>query len=154
MVPRRCFNPSDRDNPGEGRLVTTRSQIARSGSTVKKTVLSSCRKQLAPLFDEVFASGKALEEAVWSAVVEVGRQVLEAMLALACWRVVQPEFDAKPGARLRLDRDYTVSQTTTFGTVNVPLFAYREPSGKTKSPAKPKVFPLHPRCRSSELCLE
>jgi hypothetical protein len=106
------------------------------------------------LFDQVYDNGKEMEEAVWSAVVDVGRQLLEAMLALACWRVVEPAFAACPGARLRLDRDYTVTQTTTFGTVRVPLFAYREESGKTRSPAKRAVFPLHPRCRSSELCLE
>ena len=95
-----------------------------------------------------------MEEAVWSAVVEIGRQMLETMLALACWRVVQPKLQDCSGARLRLDDDYTLSQMTTFGTVKVPLFAYRKPSGKTVSPAKSIVFPLHPRCRSSELCLE
>ena len=44
--------------------MTAPSQIARLGSTVKKTVLSSCRQQLAPLFEQDFDSGKALEEAV------------------------------------------------------------------------------------------
>ena len=136
--------------------MTAPAQIARCTASVKKTVLTSCRRQLATLFDdrECSSNGRALEQAVWTVLVEVGRQVLEALLTLECWRVAKPEFDATPSARLRLDEDYTLSQMTTLGTVRVPLFAFRGPDGKTHAPARSAVFPHHPHCRSSELCLE
>ena len=134
--------------------MTTHSQIARSTDRVKKSVLSSCRKKLATVFDESPTSARHAERMVWEAVIEVGRELLESILSLMCWSASKPQFESNVGARLRLDKDYTLSPMTTFGVVRVPLFAFRAVDGKMHSPARKTVFPLYSNCRSSELCLE
>lgn len=148
------LNTNAWDNPGEGRLVTAHAQIARSTDRVKKSLLSSCRKKLATVFDEAPTSARQAELLVWDAVIEVGRELLESVLSLMCWSASKPQFERNAGARLRLDKDYTLSPMTTFGVVRVPLFAFRAADGKMHSPARKSVFPLYSKCRSSELCLE
>lgn len=97
-------------------------------------------------------TGRRLELAIWPIVLEIGRILLTAALGLACWRVMRRDSGGEP-VRLRMDADYTLSSSTTFGSISVPLFAWRE-GGTTRCPARAEVFPLHPRCRSSELLLE
>lgn len=96
--------------------------------------------------------GRELEVGVWPTVLEIGRVLLTAALTMACWRVMSRETGERP-VRLRMDADYTLASSTTLGRVHVPLFAWRE-GGKTVCPARSEVFPLHPKCRSSELLLE
>ena len=134
--------------------MTAHAQITRSTVQVKKTVLSSSRKRLAAVFDEVPTSAREAEKLIWDTVLAVGQELLEAVLSLMCWNVSKPQFERDVGARLRLDKDYTLSPMTTFGVVRVPLFAFRAANGKMHSPARKAVFPLYSKCRSSELCLE
>jgi len=134
--------------------VTTPAPITRSPSTVKAALVDTFRNALDRLFSDVPTGGRAIELAVWAVLLEVGRELLTALLTLACWEASEPAFTATPAARLRLDPDYQLSQSTTLGTVCVPLFAFRDSDGKTHAPARKAVFPLHPKCRSSELLLE
>lgn len=135
--------------------MTAHSQIARSKSSVKAHVLALVEARLDSLLEETEElTGRALETAVWKLLCAVGAEVLALVLALACWSATASENVVERGLRLRLDRDYWLTQMTTLGSVSVPLFAYRDEAGKVRCPARQKVFPLHPACRSSELCLE
>ncbi|PIE17412.1 MAG: hypothetical protein CSA65_08950 [Proteobacteria bacterium] len=135
--------------------MTALSQNARDTDSVK----AHLRERFAALLDDLVRdadglTGRGLEESVWEVLTELGRELLSAMLALACWSAARADGVEKRAVRLRLDRDYWLTQTTTLGVVSVPLFAYRDEDGRVQSPAKKAVFPLHPKYRSSELCLE
>lgn len=109
-------------------------------------------KRAAELLGCANLSGRDVEIAVWNALLETGRELLTAALSTACRRVTMAATGGRP-VRLRLDADYVVSQSTTLGEVKVPLFAFRD-GGLTRCPAREQVFPLLPKCRSSELLLE
>jgi len=96
--------------------------------------------------------GRSVEIAVWAVLIVTGRELLAAALTLACRRVMLAATGGRP-VQLRFDADYSLSQNTTLGTVKVPLFAFRE-DGRTRCPAREQVFPLHPKCCSSELLVE
>lgn len=131
--------------------MTAHTQITSVAERVKHEVLEILEKDVQQLLSGGL-NGRALELAVWPIVLEIGRLLLTAALGAACWRVMDRETAGEP-VQLRLDQDYTLSTSTTFGRVSVPLFAWRE--GKaTQCPARAEVFPLHPKCRSSELLLE
>jgi hypothetical protein len=100
------------------------------------------------MFEAQLGSNHAAESAVWSQLMlPVGRSVHE------CFDVTMRH--APPGTlRLRMERDYRVTQATTFGEVRVPLYAYRDADGKTHAPARSEVFPLPPHGRPSEISLE
>jgi len=135
--------------------VTALSQIARTKASVKAHILAVVEEQVDALLDTSDdLGGRTLEMAVWDVLCAIGRELLSAVLALACWSATAAANVVERGLRLRLDRDYWLTQMTTLGAVSVPLFAYRDESGKVRCPARTKVFPLHPACRSSELCLE
>jgi len=134
--------------------VTTLSQITRSPALIKQEVMSVVADALDSLLSQGPVSGRTAETAVWDLLLDVGRVTLAAVLGWACWSSTSRESASSPTARLRLDRDYWLTQTTTLGKICVPLFAYRDESGRTQVPARAEVFPLHPHCRSSELCLE
>jgi hypothetical protein len=117
---------------------------------------------LEPLFRaaEANASGRDLELGIWKLSLEFGRTVLMVLLALQARRATQKDILDRRLARsrvsLRFDKGCWNSLTTTFGPVCFPMFAYRENNGTsttTRTPAR-NLFPLHPYCRSSELCLQ
>lgn len=132
--------------------MTTQSQITAAASDVNTRLAELLQERVPELFARTDLSGRELEMAVWSVVLEVGRVLLTALLSVACWRVTERVTGGQP-VRMRLDRNYFLSRSTTFGTVTVPLFAYRD-GGRTLCPAREEVFPLHPKCRSSLLLLE
>jgi hypothetical protein len=132
--------------------VTTQTQITAAVERVNLRVSELIQKRLTALMSDEQLSARDREIGVWGMVLEIGRELLTALLTVACWRVTQRVTEGRP-VRLRLERDYCVSQSTTFGSVTVPLFAYRE-GGRTQAPAREQVFPLHPKCRSSALLLE
>lgn len=135
--------------------MTALSQIARQPDSVKHHLVDLFEEQLDRLLSCAQGLvGRALEVGVWELLTEFGRELLSSLLARACWSATAAELASQPGGRLRLDRDYWLTQTTTLGQVQVPLFAYRDEGGKVRAPARKAVFPLHPKCRSSELCLE
>lgn len=137
----------------EDRPVTAPAQIARCTDPVKAHLLELLEESLEDMLLDESSSPRGMEEAVWELLIRLGRELLTALLARACSRATaRATRGATP--RLRLDDDYTISHTTTLGVLRVPLFAYRDEGGRTHAPARDEVFPLHPRCRSSELCLE
>ena len=99
------------------------------------------------------ASPRELEEAVWAWLLVVGNLVLTTVLSRSCAEVTRRVTGGRP-VKIRRDADYILTQATTLGPVQVPLFAYRDDDGRTRVPARSEVFPLHPHCRSSELLLE
>jgi hypothetical protein len=132
--------------------VTAQPQITAAAADVNHRLIELLNERVPALLSRSDLAGRALEIAVWSLVSEFGREILAAALALACWRVTASETEGRD-VRLRLDDDYRLSQSTTFGQVKVPLFAFRD-GPKTRCPARARVFPLHPKCRSSELLVE
>ncbi len=126
------------------------SQVARRPDAVKVQLVERFKQAVDELFERAdeIGTGRRLELAVWALLLAVGRDLLTALLALACWRATRR---VAPNALIRFDRDYWHSQTTILGRVTVPLFAYRDGPGRTHAPARREVFPLHPGCRSSEL---
>lgn len=143
------------NTPEEFRPVTAQSQIARSKASVKSHIMALVEEKVDTLLDEAGDSnGRALELAVWEVLCVVGRELLSVLLAMACWAATAADRLVERGLRLRMDRDYWLTQMTTLGVIRVPLFAYRDEAGNVQCPSKKRVFPLHPACRSSELCLE
>jgi hypothetical protein len=135
------------------RPVTAPALIARCPDSVKSHLCAFFEDAVAELPLDDTLSAREIEEAVWRVLGSLGRQLLTTMLTMACWRATAKQTEGTT-PRLRLDDDYTLSHTTTLGIIQVPLFAYRDEHGRTQAPAKAEVFPLHPHCRSSELCLE
>ena len=135
--------------------MTAHAQIARNKASVKAHIMTVVEEQVEVLLAGAEnMSGRSLELAVWDLLCAVGRELLSALLAMACWSATASDGVQRRGLRLRLDRDYWLTQMTTLGAVHVPLFAYRDENGEVQCPAREQVFPLHPACRSSELCLE
>ena len=131
--------------------MTAQTQITSIADHVNSRVLEILEEAVPALLSGQLG-GRSLELAVWPIVLEIGALLLTAALGMACWRVMYRETSGEP-VRLRLDDDYTLTTSTTFGRVSVPLFAWRD-GGQTRAPAREEVFPLHPKCRSSELLLE
>ena len=127
-------------------------QITAPVADVNAHLAELLSERVAALMEEPPDSERGLEVAIWEVVIELGAALLTACLAVACWRVTERATGGRP-RRLRLDDDYTLSRSTTFGTVRVPLFAYRD-GPVTRCPSRKAVFPLHPKCRSSVLLLE
>ncbi len=146
------YHPNRRTTRQECRLVTAQTQITDAAADVNARLSAVLSERVVELLEREGSSERELEMAVWSVVLEIGRELLAACLTLACWRVTQ-RATAGRVVRLRLDEDYTLSRSTTFGAVDVLLFAYRE-GGATRCPARRAMFPMHPKCRSSALLLE
>ena len=130
---------------------------------VKLALLEETAELVAGVLDaaEAGRSARGLELDVWRAVVTLGRLLLTVAFALRCRRAMLDAMDAcdhdPDRARVRTDRDYQMTLTTTFGPVCFPVFAYRYPAvvgTTTHNGSREAVFPLAPKCRSSELCLE
>lgn len=144
--------------------MTTESVIPFRRDEVKTDVMAELSKGVDALLAAVDAgaSPRELEGSVWQLVLTVGRLLLTYALALACRRVTEQDLRRRGLSRrdvwLRMDEDYHVSLTTTLGPVRVPVFAYRDRSSGlgtvTRAPARKQLFPLYPRCRSSEACVE
>lgn len=143
--------------------MTTEIGLARDRDQVKTDFTDKVDRLLEVLVSraEQGASPRELEEAVWEVVLVLGRCLLSMALGTACRRSTEVDLESRglgpDKARLRLDRDYWATVTTTLGKVTFPLFAYRDSSGPlmvTRTPARAQVLPLWERCRSSDCCLE
>lgn len=131
--------------------MTAHAQIASVAEHVNQQIFEHLQVAVPKLLSSCLV-GAPLERSVWTIVLVIGRLLLGAAYGLACWRVMHRETEGRP-VQLRMDTDYQLTRATTFGPVTAPLFAYRD-GGMTCSPARAEVFPLHPKCRSSELLLE
>lgn len=133
--------------------MTASTPIACCPESVKSHLCGMFEEAVDKLLVDDTLSPRAMEEAVWNLLIQVGRELLASLLMMACWRITARETEGRR-VRLRLDNDYIISHSTTLGVLRVPLFAYRDEQQRTHTPARDALFPLHPRCRSSELCLE
>jgi hypothetical protein len=139
--------------------VTAPSLISRDAAVVKVALLDLFSAALDPLLALAWSGGLTAREAelrTWSALVPVGAALLTALFAALARRATDAALDrcgrSICDVKLRLDRDYWFTTTTTFGRVRVPWFAFVDRRG-VETPAR-AVFPLQARCRSSEVCLE
>lgn len=139
--------------------MTAPSLISRDAAIVKAALLELFSDAVDTLL--AAASSGALtprdaETRTWSLLVPVGAAVLTALLATLTRRATEAALEHRclgpNDVKMRLDREYWFTVTTTFGRVVVPWFAFVHQRG-VEVPAR-EVFPLQARCRSSELCLE
>lgn len=90
-----------------------------------------------------------------------GREALSAIWSEQCRQATQADIETRNldtnRVTLRSGPDYVWRVMSTLGPVRVMSFAYRDRSmgvgSVTRTPAR-SVFPLHRKCRSSELCLQ
>jgi hypothetical protein len=140
------------------------SLLAHGNEDVKRHVVAEFEERL----DEILglaingAAERDVEERLWAAQLSIARLAMSTILSLQCRRAAEADIAARglteDQVRWRNERDYWITLTTTFGPVRFFSFAYRDSSSGvttvTRTPARGEVFPLHERCRSSELCLE
>jgi len=125
-------------------------------------------KRLKAIVDEIVAAAengetiRLLEERTWKALLEIGQLLLAMALNIRCRKATEADIAerglTKQETKLRNEADYWYQLMTTFGPVRFFSYAYRDLStvvgAVTRVPAREKVVPLHPKTRSSELCLE
>ncbi|MCP4640795.1 MAG: transposase [bacterium] len=145
-------------------MTTAKSQFARPIGAVKQELLSAFGEAIDGLFAAAGngAPPRQLEEGWWELLLPAARQGLGYAFGFLCQQATEADIEARglssKDVKVRTDQDYWMTVTTTFGDVRFPSFAYRDASSGawvvTRTPARGAVFPLHARCRSSELCLE
>jgi hypothetical protein len=147
----------------EALLMTTNPLFARDSQAVKSELQTAFCTAIDDLFGlaESGAKPRAIEIELWKQMLQLGRLLMAVMLAMLCRRATERDLQrrglSQAQVTLRMDEDYWATQTTTFGAVRFPTFAYRDRSMGvvvTRTPARKEVLPLQSRCRSSELCLE
>lgn len=138
-------------------------------ASVKAHLVELIDELVPPLLAQATEEGvtaRSAESEVWRVVLELGRGLLVAMLSACCfartarevanrgWAMPNHEEPGDmPVVRVRRDRDYRAKLHTTFGRVEVPLWAVRAPQGATLNPGR-AFFPHYPRMRSSDLLVE
>ena len=107
------------------------------------------------------ASTAELERAVGKRLVLIGQRMVAFVFATAC-QAAMDDDQRKRGltheqVRLRTDKDGYITVSTTFGPITFPTFTYRDlssPLGSVIRHPSHRLFPYHPACRSTPLCLE
>lgn len=129
-------------------------------TSVKSELLHRCEGLLEHLLDTCSSDATKpgeVEVQVWKFAMSMGRAVLTALFAVLCARRTEEAVSrlglSPRDVRFRLDADYEGRLNTTFGRVAFPWYAFRDPAGRTHTPAR-SLFPNHPAIRSSELLLE
>ncbi len=110
----------------------------------------------------VDANDRLLEQSIWEHILETARLMMGVAMGLACCRVTEADIRVRglteDHVRLRNERAYWITMMTTFGPTPFFSFAYRDLSSGvmsvTRTPARERIFPLHRRCRSSQMLLE
>jgi hypothetical protein len=105
---------------------------------------------------------RELEERIWEHILDSAQLMMTTAMGLRCCHVSERDIQERglteDQVRLRNDDDYWMTMMTTFGPVTFYSFAYRDSSSGvasvTRTPARAEVFPLHRRCKSSQLLLE
>ena len=143
--------------------MTTNPLFARDTEVVKSELQAAFSTAVDELFQlaESGSAPRVLEIELWKRMLQLGRLLVAVMLVMLCRRATERDLQrrrlSQAQVSLRLDQDYWATQTTTFGPVSFPVFAYRDRSMGvvvTRTPAREEVLPLQSRCRSSELCLQ
>lgn len=145
-------------------MTTNKSLFARRTDSVKEELLTVFSEAIDALFSAAQdgASPRKLEILWWALLLPVARLALGYVFGTLCKQATEADLEARglstKHVKIRTDEDYWWTETTTFGEVRFPNFGYRDSSSEivtvTRVPARDAVFPLHARCRSSELCLE
>ncbi len=106
-------------------------------------------------FSADFAGQRVLESGVWSRLLQTGRVLLGQLLSLACLAQTarHPAF-LHERTPLRVDASYRTSLQSTLGPIVVFLCAFRDPAGKTLTPARGVVMPRRASVRATELLVE
>jgi len=110
----------------------------------------------------VDANDRLLEQGIWEHILETARLMMGVAMGLACCRVSEADIRKRglteDQVRLRNEKAYWITMMTTFGPTPFFSFAYRDLSigamSVTRTPARKRIFPLHHRCRSSQMLLE
>lgn len=139
--------------------MTAPSLISRDPAAVKAALIQSFADAVTPVVESAFAGAltpRSAEQQAWSALLAVGPELLGALFAAMCRRATETALEERGRAaedvKMRWDPEYWFTQTTTLGRVRAPWFAFID-RGRVEVPAR-SVFPLHAKCKSSELCLE
>jgi len=142
-------------------LGTSDGILCGSVSVVKSRLTDDFVTRVDSLFAAVESgemTGKKAEIDVWKALLHIGQLLLLALFAAMCRRrtmkAVEEKHLSMQDVRLRMDQGYWISLVTTLGPVRFPLFAFREPDSHNVSVPARELFPLHDKCRSSEVLLE
>ena len=140
--------------------------LANSSISGKQNLLETCRHEIEALVDRVghTDSSRGIELNVWSTLMVIGRALLMYLLARRCEQAMLADLERRGLQRsdviVLTSANHHASLNTTFGSMRIPLFAYRQNAASpqrncvVRTPSKHDVFPLLPRCRSSEVCLE
>jgi hypothetical protein len=140
--------------------MTAPDQITDDVCLVKRNLVRQFSELLEPLLVDARCgrlSARESERQTWTLVISVGAMVLAAVWSCLCRHETESAIvagglsmsDVKP----RTDENYIGKIHTTFGRIRFPWSAYRDPTGRTRNPAR-ELFPHHPHIRSSELLLE
>jgi hypothetical protein len=139
--------------------VTAPSLISRDEAVVKAELLRLFANALDTLLAAASSASftpRQAEERCWSSLVPVGAAVLTALFAMLARRATEDALKrgglGPKDVKMRFDRDYWFTTTTTFGQVLVPWFAFVR-QRRVEVPAR-ALFPLQGCCHSSELCIE
>lgn len=138
--------------------------LSQQNDGVKELICDSIAAAMDELLSlaESFPTIRQVEELIWEKIIETARLMMSYVLSVMCRAVTERDIAdrglRREQVRLRQEKDYWVTLTTTLGPVAFFSFAYRDSSSGlatvTRTPARKKVFPLHSHCRSTELCLE
>lgn len=139
--------------------MTAPSLISRDAAVVKAALVdlfSDAVDSLLSAASSGVLTPRSAEVQTWKALVPIGAAVLTALLAALARRATEAAMErsnrSPVDVKMRFDREYWFTTTTTFGPVVIPWFAFVH-RRHVEVPAR-EVFPLQAVCRSSELCLE
>ncbi len=136
--------------------------VPRNPDQVKAQVLAVFEREIVDLLSmlDEDPSVRDVEAATRRTTIRIWAVLFGSLLGLLC-RAAALKAIRRAGLTLkevkfRFDRDYWISLMSSMGPVLVPLFAYRAPTQegmRAQTPAR-ALFPLHPACLSTEMCLE
>ncbi len=140
------------------------SLVSQSLGDVKSCIVANFEAALDDLLytPNVDTNDREIEERIWGHILDSAQLMMTAAMGLRCCRVSEADIRdrglAAEQVRLRNDDDYWITMMTTFGPVTFFSFAYRDSSSGvatvTRTPAREEIFPLHRRCKSSQLLLD
>lgn len=140
------------------------SLLSQTLDDVKSSIVKEFEAGLDDLFAKatVDANDRQLEQCIWEHILDTARRLMSTAMGLACSRVSEADIQDRgltgDQVRLRNEKAYWITMMTTFGPVIFFSFAYRDLSSGamsvTRTPARKQIFPLHHRCRSSQMLLE
>lgn len=142
--------------------MATKKCVTLDSKDVKATLNELAREAISALVGMIDrrASARAIEQKALELGQNFGRLILEIGLSARNRQAMLDDLEKRgldaSQVQVRLDPSYWMVLMTLFGRLQIPMFSYRDlstPAPVTRSPAR-ELFPLYPRCRSTEPCLE